>query len=103
MVVVSVVDKVENWDRVVGTKVSVTVSDPTFEVIIVCPEWVVACEGPGETCAPEGSTEGAGRFGPLLEWSKGVQPIPDGPTTTVSVLLWALTIVAVILFVTVES
>ena len=87
MVVVSVVDKVENWDRIVGTKVSVTVSDPTFEVIIVCPEWVVSGAGSEDTCAPEGSTEGAGRFGSLFEWPKGVQPIPDGPTTTVSVLL----------------
>ena len=103
MVVVSVVDNVENWDRVVGTKVSVIVSDPTFEVMTVCPECVVSGGGPGDASAPEGSTEGAGRFGSLLEWPKGVQPIPDGPTTAVSVLLSALTIVVVINFVTVEN
>ena len=37
VVVVNVVDKVENLERVVGTKVSVTVTDPTFDVITVCP------------------------------------------------------------------
>ena len=67
MVVVSVVNKVENWDRIVGIKVSVTVSDSTFEVIIVCPEWVIFDAGSEDICAPEGSTEGAGRFGSLFE------------------------------------
>ena len=42
--------KVENLDRVVGTKVSVTVSDPTFDVIIVCPAYVVACEVLRDAC-----------------------------------------------------
>lgn len=52
MVVVSVVDKVENLDRVVGTKVSVSVSDPTLDVMTVCPKYEVACKGLGDACAP---------------------------------------------------
>ena len=52
VVVVSVVDKVENLDRVVGTKVSVTVTDPTFDVMTVCPKYEVACKVLEDACAP---------------------------------------------------
>ena len=50
-----------------------------------------------------GKVVGGGRSGtPGLGW-KGVHPTPEGPTVTVTVLLWELTIVVVMMAVTVDS
>ena len=73
--------------------------EPIVAVIIVPP----AGNGTFESCESEGApgrTEGGGRFGTPAGGSYGVQATPEGPTTTVTVLLWALTIVVVIVAVT---
>lgn len=105
VVVVMVDDSVENCERVIGTKVSVTTKVPTVVVTTVAP-------GGSGTLGPElkggdeedpGRYVGGGIFGtPDCGW-KAVHAMPEGPTVTVTVLLWASTISVVMTAVTVEN
>ena len=104
VVVVMVDDSVENLENVVGTKVSVSTDPPIVPVTTVALDgsgtFDVVFDGGSE--AP-GKVDGGGRSGTPALGSKSVHPTPEGPTVTVTVLLWELTIVVVIMAVTVES
>ena len=104
VVVVMVDDNVENFENVVGTKVSVNTNEPTVPVTTVALDGSgtldVVFDGGSE--AP-GKVDGGGRSGTPGLGSKSVHPTPEGPTVTVTVLLWEMTTVVVIMAVTVEN
>ena len=104
VVVVMVDDRVEYLEKVVGTKVSVSTNEPTVPVTTVALDgsgtFDLVLDGGNE--AP-GKVDGGGRSGTPGLGSKSVHPTPEGPTVTVTVLLWEMTIVVVIMAVTVEN
>ena len=104
VVVVMVDDRSEYLENVVGTKVSVSTNEPTVPVTTVALDgsgtFDVVFAGANE---PPGKVDGGGRSGTPGLGSKSVHPTPEGPTVTVTVLLWEMTIVVVIMAVTVEN